>query len=194
MLERKATKIDSHASGVSSTFLSPGQFLAMPGWSFSCSGTITSFLVGVEVRDLLGSPAVIDLWRPWYYDKKLTVLAGYWHVPNAQTYLNFRYGDFTPDGVYQYHIPGSGIQYQSRDLLSVYQSNNPDSPVRIFYTNQLAAPRTIEVDTSYAETIKYKIQPSGYDLFTAGTVLVHPISGICITYCKVYNVWDRFMV
>ena len=174
VLERRATKIDSYASGVSSTFLSPDQFLVMPGWNFSCSGNITSFLVGVELRDLLSNPAVIDLWRPTY--DTCGILDGYRRVPGAQTYLNFRHGNFTPDGVYQYHILGSGIQYQSGDIFGVYQSSNPDSPVRIFYTNQLAAPRTFDVNTSYAET--YKIQPSGYDLFTNGTVLVRPISGM----------------
>ena len=122
--------------------LSSGQFLAMPGWSSSCSETITSFLVGVEVRDLLCSPAVIDLWRPSY--NLSGALTGYWQVPDAQTYLNFRQGDFTPDGVYQYHISDSGIRYQSGDYFSVYQSSNPDSPVRIFYTNQLAALQTVE--------------------------------------------------
>ena len=173
----RATKIDSYAPGVSSTLLSPGRFLVMPGWNFSCSGNITSFLVGVEVRDLLGIPAVIDLWRPMY--DMCGIFAGYRRVPGAQTYLNFSCGDFTPDGVYQYHILGSGIQYQSGDIFGVYQSSNPDSPVRIFYTNQLAAPRTFDVNTSYAET--KKVQPSGYDLFTAGTVLVRPISGMYIT-------------
>ena len=178
VLERRASKIDSDATGVSSTFLSPGQFLAMPGWNFSCNGIITSFLLGVEVRDFHGKVPRIDLWRPRYGSSR--VITGYDWVPDAQTYLHFHPGDFTPDGVYEYHIPGSGIHYQSGDIFSMYQSSNPDSPVRIFYTNQLTAPQTFEVDTSYDST--YTIQPSGYDLFTAGTVLVRPISGIiCIT-------------
>ena len=187
VLERRATKIDSDATGVSSTILSPGRFLAMPGWNFSCSGTITSLVVGVEVRDLHGNAVVIDLWRPSY--DSLRVITGYEWVQDAQTFLNFRPRDFTPDGEYQYHIPGSGIQYQSGDIFGVYQSSNLDSPVRVFYTNQLTAPRTFEVDTSYDST--YTIQPSGYDLFTAGTVLVRPISSMY--YCEVHNVYDWFI-
>ena len=180
VLERRASKIDSDATGVSSTILSRGEFLAMPGWNFSCNGTITSLVVGVEVRDLNGNAARIDLWRPSYDSSR--EITGYEWVPDAQTYLTFRPGDFNPDGVYEYHIPGSGIQYKSGDIFGVYQSSTIDSPVRIFYTNQLTAPRTFDVDTSYAVT--YTIQPSGYDFFTAGTVLVRPISGM--HYCKMF--------
>ena len=177
VLERRASKIDSDATGVSSTIVSRGQFLVMPGWNFSCSGTITSLVVGVEVRDLNGNVARIDLWRPRY--NSLRVINSYEWVPDAQTYLNFRPGDFTPDGVYEFHIAGSGIQYRSGDIFGVYQSSTLDSPVRIFYTNQLAAPLTFGVDTPYGDT--NSIQPSGYDLFTTGTVLVRPISGMYIT-------------
>ena len=178
LLVRRASKIGSAAPGTSSSNnLDRGQFLIIPGMNFSCFGTITGFYVGVELRNLNGNEARIDLWRPEFESGQVTK---YKWITNR--YIRLKPGHFAPNGLYELNV--RSMQVQQGDVLGVYQSRDRNSPVRLFYTTELQPPLTFIITTSYRSTNELDATAQ-YDHFD-GTVLVRPISGNNIILLNIY--------
>lgn len=144
----------------------------MPGMNFSCNGTITGYLVGVDVRDEIEPEVKIDLWRPQVQGGQVI---SYSYVTEAQIFIELIPGDFSPDGLLKYTLPAAdNVQFQAGDVLGVYQNGLSGSAVRLFYTaGHPSPPLAFDVDLSYDET--FTVNASGYDVFN-GTVLVRPIT------------------
>ena len=174
MLTKRARKISSAASEVSSNVILPGQFLVIPGMNFSCTGTISGFFLGVDVRNYQNklNGVKIEQWRPCIENGMLT---GYTYVSDGGVFTNIQPGEYTPNGVFKIN---ASFQFQQGDVLGVYQNPRYQNiPVHLFYTTQLTPPRTFIITTPYEST--YTINPSGHDLFN-GTILMRPISGIML--------------
>ena len=110
----------------------------------------------------------MNLWRPRQNDPGV-----YDWIDDGDQKLELEPGEFTPDGLFLYKV--GSFEVLPGDVLGVYQSSTSNSPVRLFYTNQLSSPpQTLTIDTSYSDT--YHVNPSGLKDFN-GTILVRPVSG-----------------
>ena len=169
LLTRRASKINS-STAPSSNVLEPGTFLIIPGMNFSCAGRISGFYLGIDLRDMNGNVARINLWRPSEDDPGVYD----WVYKDGVQELKLEPGDFTPDGLFLYYVKDF-INFRPGDVLGVYQSSTSNSPVRLFYTNLLLRPpRTLIINSSFSDTDH--VNPSGLENFN-GTVLVRPVSG-----------------
>ena len=107
-----------------------GTMYAMPSLTFSCSGTITGFLLGADVR--------IDSQRDTYPSVCLlnmfTILGQtrYSIVADSFRSINVSPEDFSTVGVFQYQL-SSPIDYTDNQILGIYQPDIGSSKVRLYY-------------------------------------------------------------
>ena len=171
LLLRRASKIDSEdPAGVSFNLLRNFQFLVIPGMNFSCSGTITGYLLGVDKRNLPGHEARIDLWRPQVQSGQIV---SYSIVSEANRFISLKPGDFSTDGVIHFDIKDE-ISFQQGDVLGVRQASNGVSRTRLFYTDVPSPPLAFDVNLDYHLTST--ISSSDHAPFY-GTVLIRPVTG-----------------
>ena len=179
VLRKRAEKV-SGGSEASSRL--NNELRLMPDWSFSCSGTITSFLLGVDVRTIKNNRneyPVIQLWR------RTNSIAREYTKMNCEE-IRLYAGNYTASGLMQYQLSNSGWQYQSGDILGIYQPTHAHCVVRIFYkTGENTAPdtrrlkarpdttNTVDLDNTKALTTR-----------TGELILITPVSGIQMTLNK----------
>ena len=133
---RRASKISLGLRSESVNVLSSGQYLVIPGMNFTCSGAITSFLLGVDVRTQRNGRdqyVSIDTWRPEREFGELN------YIHNSTQNITLAARDFSSDGVLQFNLT-TPLVFQSGDVLGVYQPPHERSVVRLFYTTQLIPP------------------------------------------------------
>ena len=126
VLRKRAEKV-SGGSGASSWL--NNELRLIPDWSFTCSGTITSFLLGVDVRTIKNNRneyPEIQLWR------RTSNNANEYTKMNSEE-IRLDSGNFTASGVMQYQLSNSGWQYQSGDILGIYHPTHAHCVVRVFY-------------------------------------------------------------
>ena len=168
LLERRASKISSGQQGASPTSLADNRLLVIPGMNFTCSGNITSLLLGVEIRDsnsVQDNRLSFDIWRPVMRDGQVT---GYNWIESSSININLQAGDFSSDGVVKYNIPTQNhVSFQNGDVIGVYQGTN--SRGRLYYTDNIIVP------TGYFRSgLSSEIQVTGSQLFN-GFLLLRPV-------------------
>ena len=100
----------------------------MPSLEFNCSGTITGFLLGVDVRtktDTRDEYPTIWLWNK-------TDERTYTRVVNSSVEIILGPSNFSTDGVYQFSL-STPLQFTANQVLGIYQPDNGDSVVRFYY-------------------------------------------------------------
>ena len=134
LLKERAKKIFDN--GGSQNYLD-GKFRLVPGMSFTCNGTITGLLLGVDISTSDGRTEypVVQVWRPGSGDSYTRV---------AMQEIRLAAGDFSPDGVFQYNLT-TPIDFQNGDVLGVYQPSEGDSIVRLYRHSQSNAPVSYEL-------------------------------------------------
>ena len=112
LLKRRAEKIPN--AGVSSNVLN-SNFRIVTGMNFTCSGSLTGLLLGVDIRPGGGRDQYpqVQIWRRRAgtnskYDKQ------------GVQEIRLAAGVFSPDGVLQYNR-NPALSFQSGDVLGVYQ-------------------------------------------------------------------------
>ena len=163
LLMRRAEKIPGGKAGTG-TGLDRG-FRLLPGESFSCSGTMTGLLLaGAVMKRKMGKRdkyPEIQIWRN---------TSGNTYTRNSSQEIRLARGDFSPDGVLQYNLT-TPISYQSGDVLGVYQPDQSDSVVRVYY------------DTNASTTYKYEIEePKGM-----GTTPAPPPTSVYLSELTLFN-------
>ena len=141
LLTRRAEKISSGPDVLPET---PGNELrVIPSLNFTCNGTITSLLLGADVRSGRSSYPEVQIWRlnsmGTHYDR----------IDRSSIVLDP--GDFSPDGVFRYTLPAP-LPFQSGDVLGFYQPRRIDSVVRLYNIQESSSP-TIYSQSSNAATI-----------------------------------------
>ena len=170
LLIQRANKIGTAATDVSAKMLGRNQFLVIPGMNFSCSGTISSFLLGVDVRNLPGNTLRVDLWRPQI--ESSPVMSYAW-VQAAHRYITLKPGTFSPDGLIRFSL-SEKVKFQEGDVLGVWQPYSIDNRVRLFYTDNLTPPLAYDINQRYR--LSPTVNATGHDLFH-GTILLLPETG-----------------
>ena len=161
VLRTRAGKIPN---GGRSTDGLENEFRLIADVSFTCNGTITSFQLGGTIRGggMRDEYPEIQLWRP--------DTGGALYTQQARQEITLAEGDFSPDGVLRYNL-ATPIQFQSGDVLGVYQPEESESVVRIYYNS--------EVSTTY----RLSNNPTGSISFGSLTtvnnqkILISPITG-----------------
>ena len=96
----------------------------MPSLEFNCSGTITGFLLGVDVRIRNEYPTI------WLWNK--TDETTYTRVVDSSVEIILGPSNFSTDGVYQFSL-STPLQFTANQVLGIYQPVNGDSVVRVYY-------------------------------------------------------------
>ena len=135
LLKERARKISNN--GGSQNYLD-GKFRLVPGMNFTCNGTITGLLLGVDIRsnrDGRSKYPMVQVWSPGSGDSYTRV---------AMQEIQLAAGDFSPDGVFQYNLT-TPIHFQYGDVLGVYQPSEGKSIVRLYRHSQNNAPVSYEL-------------------------------------------------
>ena len=162
LLRRRAMKIPD---GDRSNTNLDDEFRLIPDVSFTCSGTITGLLIGATYR-IGGSRNEYPEVQVWS-----SIPGGYTRRGSPQM-IRLNQGDFSPDGVYQYNLT-TPMSFQSGDLLGVYQPDESDSLVTLFYNIDASAPTSLRINGDPTSSVSLSSLT-----FTSGQqILISPISG-----------------
>ena len=143
------------------------EFRLIPDVSFTCSGTITGLLIGATNR-IGGSRDEFPEVQVWSSNTGGTL---YTRRGNAQQ-ISLTPGDFSPDGVYQYNLT-TPMPFQSGDVLGVYQPDESDSLVTLFYNNDASAPTSLRINSNPTSSVtRSTLTPT-----SGQQILITPISG-----------------
>ena len=102
----------------------------MPSLEFTCSGTITGFLLGVDVRTENGNR--VEYPTIWLWNK--TNGTSYTRVADSSVKIILGPSNFSTDGVYQFSLT-TPLQFTANQVLGIYQPREDDSVVRFYYQN-----------------------------------------------------------
>ena len=169
-----ATKI---SSGGASTARLTNELRLIPDQNFTCNGTITSFLLGIDIRTGETLYPQVQIWRRT-------------NSPSIREYMKVDFeeirldpGSFSPSGVFEYPL-STPMNFQNGDILGVWQPRQRDSIVRIFYSeNDNNAPSTYRLGGATNDV--YNID-NGFSSTQDELILISPVAGICmssIEYC-----------
>ena len=132
-----------------------GELRVVPDWSCASNGTIISLLLGVDIQHGKSKYPEVQTWRKrgdefTRVESRTIVL-----IP----------GNFSASGVFQYHLT-TPLPVVAGDMIGVYQPNNGESAVRLFYDLDRNAP-----DAYYLNTKNRAESPSTFSV-TRGRVSV----------------------
>ena len=102
----------------------------MPSLEFTCSGTITGFLLGVDVRTENGNR--VEYPTIWLWNKINETT--YTQVADSSVKIILGPSNFSTDGVYQFSL-STPLQFTANQVLGIYQPHEDDSVVRFYYQN-----------------------------------------------------------
>ena len=179
LLKKRATKIGSNP-GVSPNSLTADQSLVIPGMRFSCRGSITSLLLGVDIRDnvSLEDNLVFDLWRR----SSSGQYAWYTRISSSRRVILLRAGDFSSDGMTEYHLP-TALSFRPNNVIGIYHLTSAEGRVRLYSSSTASstAPLGYDVNKSNYEnsqvTNYYGHQPFNRHL------LLRPIISMFLVIC-----------
>ena len=165
LLKRRGERIPAGDNDGSDIHFLNGEFRLVPHVNFSCSGNLTSLLIGATVRRKGHQYPQIQLWRT--VDRNL-------YTRQESQVIKLAIGDFSPDGVLQYNLT-TPIQFQSGDVLGIYQPLKSVSAASIYYS----------IDTSSPNTYRLRSNPytgaslsfSAVSKISNQQILISPISG-----------------
>ena len=137
-----------------------------PELNFTCSGKITGFLLGAEIRNRARFGT--NLYPEVHIFKPSSASSIYVKVTSQE--IRLAAGYFSPDGVLQYNLT-TPIRFQRDYILGVYQPSKNDSIVQLYYTPDMSAPDTYK----FEEKVNNFTQPVKIVAFES--VLISPITG-----------------
>ena len=127
---------------------------------FTCSTTINSVILGIDVRPNRDSFPSVQIWRP-------SVGSNYDFVPGSERFIFYTTENVSRTGVYDYPLEPP-LEVEPGDLLAFSQPSESDSGVRGYYIDQVSF-NTHSIDFG-EETTDLSGTPINNNL-----VLVYPI-------------------
>ena len=98
-------------------------------WNFTCNGTITSFLMGADIRHVGARYPAVQIWRR----TDPSSLSRDYYLESFEV-IRLNAGYFSPSGVLEYHL-NNPFNFQAGDIFGVYQPEESSSVVRIYYND-----------------------------------------------------------
>ena len=161
-------RVDKIPNGVKSSNTMGNEFRLVPGMNFTCSGTITSLLLGVDVRTMTtrrNKFPEVQVWR------KNQVNGSYMRQDGQE--IRLAAGNFSPDGVLLYNL-NPPMQFQSGDVLGVYQPIQKKSVVRLYYNVNDSAPDTIRIKSDTPSSLSLS---GKFKTVIGQQILLFPVTG-----------------
>ena len=129
LLVQKAEQIGGNRRGdLDGNRLRSNRDSIMSSLEFTCSGTITGFLLGVDVRTETDSrdeyPTI------WLWNK--TDETTYTRVDDSSIEIILGQSNFSTDGVFQFSL-SNPLQFTANQVLGIYQPRHGNSVVRFYY-------------------------------------------------------------
>ena len=175
LLAEKAKQIERDGRGdLDNKQLESDTVSIMPSLEFNCSGTITGFLLGVDVRtkggDRVEYPAI------WLWSK--TDETTYTRVDESSVEIILGPSNFSTDGVYQFSL-STPLQFTANQVLGICQPSHEDSVVRFYYQDY-------DGQDIYEAFNEYKYKPDDEDIQADRRPLIYPETSIMII--KIFNI------
>ena len=122
------------------------EFRLIPDWNFTFDGSITTVLFSVDIQVGESESPQVQIWR-----RSSSVSNQFNKIDSREITLGA--GNFTPSGVFQYRLTPP-MQFQSGDVLGVYQPPEGSSLVRLYYNrNDSSAPVAYRVQETNPSTV-----------------------------------------
>ena len=176
MLRTVAQKIPD---GSGSTNGLSNELRLIPDWNFTCNGTITSFMLGADIRSTRGGGMIrnttqypeVQIWRR---TNSSSPVREYAIELSEEVRLNAGY--FSPSGVLEYRLNNS-FNFQAGDIFGVYQPRQSNSVVQIYYNdNDNTAPVAYRQTGLSATGSSYNID-SDFSMTLQQLLLISPVTG-----------------
>ena len=167
LLQKRAEKI-SNGNTVSGNKLDH-ELRVVPGLKFTCSGNITSLLLGGDVRTSVDNRVEcpeVQIWR-----RRLLFGLVIYTKEYSQT-IELSSGNFSSDGLLRYNLT-TPIPFENGNVFGVYHPLQNDSIVRLFYVNEPNAPVSEFINNSNIDTIIPGITPD----LSSHHMLIYPVTG-----------------
>ena len=145
LLVQKAEQIDG--DGNLHDQLGGGRIWIMPSLEFNCSGTITGFLLGVDVRTATNQRHKYPTIWLWNKTNKTDT-----YIPDRSVQVLLGPSNFSTEGVFQFTL-STPLQFTGNQVLGIYQPDDDDSVVRL-YNQEYNGQDIYETDSnSYGYTL-----------------------------------------
>ena len=167
VLRKRAEKV-SGGNTLSNNRLD-NELRVIPGMNFTCSGTIIGLLLGVDVRTVTNSRNQYPEVQIWRYDSSPSGFAR-----QGSQQIRLAAGNFSTDGVLQYNL-NPPMQFQSGDVLGVYQPGHDESVVQWFYDDDATAPVAIRRTNNDLGFLSPESNPT---VVGNQSILLSPIAGM----------------
>ena len=176
LLVQKAEQIHKNGYGALNGNQLDDDDWIMPSLRFNCTGTITGFLLGVDVysvsqRRLRDEYPIIRLWNK-------TDETTYTRVVDSSVEIILAPSNFSTNGVYQFSL-STPLQFTANQVLGIYQPDDDDSVVIFYYQDHNGQ----DIYETYKNDYEYTLDDSNSDM----RPLIYPQTSITI-----YNV--RFLI
>lgn len=139
--------------------------------NFTCNGAITSLLLGVDVMKTMGMRKKYPQVQAWREDKNTPRV--YYRVYSEEIIL--AEGEFSPDGVLQYTL-NPPIQFQTGDVLGVYQPEQKESVVQLYYKLENGAPTSLKMEFGKMDSPTQQMDIDTMDTLNSQVLLLAPQS------------------
>ena len=101
----------------------------MPSLEFTCSGTITGFLLGVDVMTETNSGDRYPTIWLWILTNKTNT-----YIRDKSVEVSLSPSNFSTNGVFQFNL-STPLQFTATQVLGIHQPDSRDSVVRFYYQN-----------------------------------------------------------
>ena len=168
MLRTVAQKI---SGGTESKNRLSNELRLIPDWNFTCNGTITGFLLGVDIRSSgVSLYPEVQIWR------RTDPSTLYMKVWSEEIRLNA--GSFSPSGVLEYHL-SNPFNFQAGDIFGVFQSSHSNSIVRTYYnSNDNTAPVAyVQTGSSSKDVSVFSVDDGDFSMVEQEFLLITPTAG-----------------
>ena len=184
LLEQKASQIGT-ANGAATDDLSNNTlsmnnetYYVMPSLKFSCSGTISGFLLGVNVkigqnRDMFPN---VTLYSPGKGNR-------YSRVLGSCRMIQLEENVFSSSGVYEYQL-SNHLNFSKDDFLGIYQPPTNRSVVELFYQPRPDNENDDIYIVSDESEVTFKTLVYDSSRLENRTVLLHPITSKLLLHEK----------
>ena len=177
LLVEKADQISGYGEGdLTDSELGEG-FWIMPGLQFTCSGNLTSLLLGIMVMADGTEYPSIELWR-----RTSMSSIEYERVPDTERYVTLDGSHFSTTGPYQYSITPP-LPYDDGDVLAVRQPGD-DAKVRLYQVDS--------VNQIYKVPYYHTANASSVKENRSQDVLISPITSKLIAAIYFYCIQNLF--
>ena len=127
LLVEKAEQIEGDGNGdLHNKRLKKDKVSIMPSLNFTCSGTITDFLLGVDVRTVTDNR--VEYPTIWLWNKTDETDT---YIRDKSVHVLLSPSNFSTDGVFQIRL-STPLQFTANQVLGIYQSGG-GSVVRFYY-------------------------------------------------------------